>query len=175
MNDSLKLVYSPVEIQRIVSGIAADIRKDFPAGPPLLIGVLKGAFVFMADLVRAMQTDVDVDFLQTASYGRRDLPTTEVLITRDITSEIEGRHVIIVEGIVDRGHTARAIVDYLTSKEPASVRLCSLLVRGGIERGIRVDYPGAQIGQGFVVGYGMDYRERYRELAGIHLLDEGRM
>lgn len=175
MNDRLKLIYSPVEIQRIVSGLAADIRRDFPAGPPLLIGALKGAFVFMADLIRAMQTDVEVDFIQTASYGRRELPTTEILITRDITSEIEGRHVIIVEGIVDRGHTARAICDYLASKEPASVRLCALLVRGGIKRDIRVDYPGVQIGPGFVVGYGMDYREQYRELAGIHLLDEGRM
>ncbi|MBI5562317.1 MAG: hypoxanthine phosphoribosyltransferase [Deltaproteobacteria bacterium] len=158
----------------MVGDIAKAIRLDFPSHPPLLIGALKAAFVFMADLARALEMDCGVDFIQSASYGKRDSPSTEVLITRDITASIRDRDVIIVEGITDRGHTAKAIMDYLSAKEPASLRLCSLLARSGVKRDVTVDYAGAYVEPGFIVGYGMDYKERFRHLPGIYVIETGK-
>ncbi|MBI5886756.1 MAG: hypoxanthine phosphoribosyltransferase [Deltaproteobacteria bacterium] len=179
MYRQLSPIYTAQEVGGLVASIARSMEADYgqaarggTQGPVLLIGALKGAHVFMADLVRAVQFDVEVDFVQTASYGRRDRPSTEVLITRDITSSIEGRDVVIVEGIVDRGHTAMALVDYLSSKGPGSLRFCSLLVRAGVEREVKVDYFGAVVGPGFVVGYGMDFKERFRGLDGIYTYKE---
>lgn len=178
MTSQLRLIYEPDAVRSLVNKVAKAIEADYavatpsaPANPPILIGALKGASVFMSDLIRAMQMDVEVDFVQTASYGRRDRPLTEVLITRDITTAIQGRDVIIVDGIVDRGHTAAALVDYLSSKGPRSLKFCSLLVRAGIERGVQVDYLGAVIDPGFVVGYGMDFQERFRGLGGIYMYE----
>ncbi|OGQ55704.1 MAG: hypothetical protein A3J24_04990 [Deltaproteobacteria bacterium RIFCSPLOWO2_02_FULL_53_8] len=178
MSNRLKIIYTPEEVHSLVNKIALAIETDYAAqtppatdNPPVLIGALKGAFVFMSDLIKAMRMDVEVDFVQTTSYGRRDQPTTEVLITRDITSAIHDRDVIIVEGIVDRGHTAQALVDYLSSKGPASLKFCSFLVREGVERRVQVDYSGAMVGPGFVVGYGMDFKERFRGLGGIYVYE----
>lgn len=178
MSNHLKLIYTPEEVRCLVDKVAKAIEADYAVAspsialvPPILIGALKGASVFMSDLIRAMQMDVEVDFVQTASYGRRDQPLTEVLITRDITTAIQGRDVIVVDGIVDRGHTAQALVDYLSSKGPRSLKFCSLLVRADVERGVQVDYSGALIDSGFVVGYGMDFQERFRGLGGIYMYD----
>lgn len=178
MSNQLRQIYSHEEVRGLVKKIAKAIEADYggttssaAVNPPVLIGALKGASVFMSDLIRAMRMDVEVDFVQTASYGRRDRPLTEVLITRDITTAIQGRDVIIVEGIVDRGHTAQALVDYLSSKGPASLKFCSLLVRAGVERGVQVDYHGALIDSGFVVGYGMDFKERFRGLDAIYMYE----
>lgn len=178
MPNQLKIIYTPDAVQSLVNKIAKAIETDYAGwpsasdGPPILIGTLKGALIFMSDLIRAMRMDVEVDFVQTASYGRRDQPATEVLITRDITAPIHDRNVIIVDGIVDRGHTAAALVDYLSSKGPKSLKFCSLLVRAGIERRIKVDYAGATIDSGFIVGYGMDYQERFRGLGGIYMYEK---
>lgn len=181
MYKQLSPIYTAQEVSGLVASVAKSIEADYarataPYGttsPVLLIGALKGAYVFMADLIRGMQMDVEVDFVQTASYGKRARPSTEVLITRDITGSIEGRDVVIVEGIVDRGHTAMALVDYLSSKGPKSLKFCSLLVREGVEREVKVDYSGAFVGPGFVVGYGMDFKERFRGLGGIYTFKEG--
>ena len=123
---------------------------------------MKGAFVFMADLARELGPEFEVGFIQAASYGDRETPSEEVRITSDISVEIEGRDVIVVEGIIDRGNTARAVVRHLEKKGPSSIRLCTLLLRKGHSHGLRVDYIGRPIDDGFVVGYGMDYREKYR-------------
>jgi len=179
MYKQLSPIFTPEEVAGLVEAIARSMEADYggpnpngTAGPLLLVGALKGAYVFMADLVRALQFEAEVDFVQTASYGKRDQPSTEVLITRDITSPIEGRDVVVVEGIVDRGHTAKALVDYLSSKGPRSLRFCSLLVRADVEREMKVDYFGAVVGPGFVVGYGMDFKERFRGLDGIYTYKE---
>ncbi len=164
----------PEEIAGIVGRLSGAIRADYAGKDPVLIGVLKGAFVFMADLVKALDgMELEVDFIQAASYGERDEPSHEVLITRDLTMEIKGRHVIVVEGIIDRGLTVHAVLDHLLSKEPASISLCALLLRDSHRTGREVEYSGRRIGEGFVVGYGMDYKGRHRNLPGVWLLDAG--
>lgn len=173
MTEKLKPFIKHTEVRRIVASIAAEIKDDYEGKNPVLLGVLKGAFVFMSDLVRALDgLPVEVDFIQAASYGERDEPEHEALIIRDLTTEIKGRHVIVVEGIIDRGRTMHAVFAHLLSKEPASLRLCTLLLRESHKTGTVIDYVGRRIGDGFVVGYGMDYKGRHRNLPGIHLLAE---
>lgn len=173
MTEKLKPFIKPVELRRIVAKIAGEIKADYEGKNPVLLGVLKGAFVFMSDLARALDgLTLEVDFIQAASYGERDEPAHEALITRDLTTEIKGRHVIVVEGIVDRGRTMHAVCAHLLSKEPASLRLCTLLLRESHQTGTVIDYAGRRIEGGFVVGYGMDYKGRYRNLPGIYLLAE---
>lgn len=152
----------------MVNRLAGEIRHDFPSKNPVFIGALKGAFVFLADLVRAIKMPLEIDFIQTASYGKQHAPSEAVLITRDVSIDIRERHVIIVEGIIDRGTTALAIIKHLEAKSPASLTLCALLVRDGHAKGVQVDYVGARIGEGFVVGCGMDYHEHYRALPGLY-------
>jgi hypoxanthine phosphoribosyltransferase len=168
MQTNLKQLFPPEEIHIMVNRLAHEIHRDFPSKNPVFIGALKGAFVFLADLVRAVKMPLEVDFIQTASYGKQHTPSQEVLITRDVSLDIRGRHVIIVEGIIDRGTTARAIKKHLEANAPASMSLCALLVRDGHAKDIQVDYAGARIGEGFVVGYGMDYHEHYRALPGLY-------
>ena len=136
----------------------------------MLVGVLKGAFVFLSDLAREIKTDVEIDFIQAASYGKRESPSTEVLITGEIGTDVKGRDIIIVEGIIDRGTTARAVFDYLSTKGPASIKFCSLLVRDS-HSGLTIDYAGRLIGPGFIVGYGMDYKGLHRNLPGICIVE----
>jgi hypoxanthine phosphoribosyltransferase len=169
---SLKPFIEPEEIREIVERLAGVIRADYTGKNPVLIGVLKGAFIFLADLARALEgMDLEVDFIQAASYGRRDEPSFEVLITRDLTEEIRDRHVIVVEGIIDRGRTMHAVLDHLTSKKPATLSLCTLLLRDSHQTGREVAYFGKRIGEGFVTGYGMDYKGRYRNLPGIYVIE----
>lgn len=168
----LTLYIPPEGIEEIVRRVAAEISSDFRGQRPLLVGVLKGAFIFLSDLVRRLEVDHEVDFIQTACYGARDVPLDEVLILRDVTSELKGRDVVIVEDIIDRGHTARALARYFSDRGAASIRLCALLRREGCSPGLKADYTGAVVGDGFVVGYGMDHKERYRGLTGLYMIDE---
>ncbi|MBI5643689.1 MAG: hypoxanthine phosphoribosyltransferase [Deltaproteobacteria bacterium] len=169
MTGNLKLIIPPDEILEIVTGLAAEIEKDCAVGTPVLLGVLKGAFVFLSDLARAFSRHVEIDFIQASSYGDRDTPSRDVLITGGPSIDIKGRDVIIVEGIVDRGVTAKAVTGYLKSKGPASLKTCALLLRHS-HRGVNIDYIGRRIDEGFVVGYGMDYKGRYRNLPGIYII-----
>jgi hypoxanthine phosphoribosyltransferase len=173
MADKLKPFIKPAEVRRIVASIAAEIKDDYEGKSPVLLGVLKGAFVFMSDLIRVLDgLDLEVDFIQAESYGERDEPAHEALIIRDLTTEIKDRHVIVVEGIIDRGRTMQAVLAHLLSKEPASLRLCTLLLRESHKTGTVIDYFGKRIGDGFVVGYGMDYKGNYRNLPSISLLTQ---
>ncbi|MBI5971519.1 MAG: hypoxanthine phosphoribosyltransferase [Deltaproteobacteria bacterium] len=172
MNSNLKPILSAQEIESIVETLAARVNADYASKDPVLVGVLKGAFVFVADLVRRLDIPFEVDYIQTASYGKKTGPATEVLITRDMTTDIKGRDVIIVEGIVDSGKTVRALLHYFNAKGPLSVRLCSLLVRDTLAADITIDYFGTRIGHGFVAGYGMDYKEHYRGLSGIYIVTD---
>ncbi len=167
----LQLLFPPEEIHIIVDRLARELRSDFASRNPVLLGVLKGAFIFISDLMRAMKMPFEVDFIQAASYGEKTIPSSQVAIKGDITSDIKGRDVIIVDGIIDSGHTIRVINEYLKAKEPASISVCTLLLRDGEARDLSVDYVGVHIGKGFVVGYGMDYGERYRGLQGLYVIN----
>jgi tRNA(Ile)-lysidine synthase len=153
-----------------VAELGAQITADYADDPPLLVAVLKGAMLFMSDLCRAIALPVDVDFMAVSSYGSATKTSGVVRIVKDLDSELEGRHVLVVEDIIDSGLTLNYLRHYLDARAPKSVEVCALLVKEGEQR-VELDlrYVGFQIPASFVVGYGLDVAERYRNLPGVHL------
>ncbi len=172
MRRDLERLLTPQDIGSVVGRLAEAIREDYSGKNPVLVSVLKGAFVFTADLARALDMDLEVDFIQPSSYREGRTPSEKVVLIRGLGGDVRGRHVIIVEGIVDRGHTLRKVMEEIQGQGPASLRVCSLLVREGLGPDLTVDYRGMTVGEGFVVGYGMDLKGRYRSLGGIYRLKE---
>lgn len=159
------------EIQSRVRALAAEIRADH-AGDVHLVGVLKGAFMFMADLIRAMPGHVSIDFMALSSYGKSTRSSGEVRLLKDLDFGLEGRDVVIVEDIVDTGLTLTYLQDILRARGPASLRTACLLSKPSRRKvDVKVDYTGFTIEDRFVVGYGLDYAERYRNLPFIGILD----
>ena len=153
-----------------VAELGAQITDDYADDPPLLVAVLKGAMLFMSDLCRAIALPVDVDFMAVSSYGSATRTSGVVRIVKDLDSELEGRHVLVVEDIIDSGLTLNYLRHYLHARSPKSVEVCALLVKEGEQR-VELDlrYVGFHIPASFVVGYGLDVAERYRNLPGVHL------
>ena len=153
-----------------VAELGAQITADYADDPPLLVAVLKGAMLFMSDLCRAIALPVDVDFMAVSSYGSATRTSGVVRIVKDLDSELEGRHVLVVEDIIDSGLTLNYLRHYLAARAPQSVEVCALLVKEGEQR-VELDlkYVGFKIPASFVVGYGLDVAERYRNLPGVHL------
>jgi tRNA(Ile)-lysidine synthase len=153
-----------------VAELGAQITEDYADDPPLLVAVLKGAMLFMSDLCRAIALPVDVDFMAVSSYGSATRTSGVVRIVKDLDSELEGRHVLVVEDIIDSGLTLNYLRHYLHARSPKSVEVCALLVKDGEQR-VELDlrYVGFHIPASFVVGYGLDVAERYRNLPGVHL------
>jgi hypoxanthine phosphoribosyltransferase len=168
----LREVIPAAAIARRVAELGAEIEAALPAGPLTVVGVLRGAFVFTADLVRAMRRDLTVDFLGVRSYGDATVSSGVVEITSDLGAPIAGRHVLLVEDIVDTGLTLRYLLDLLRARGPASLHVCALLAKPGNQSGpLPVDFVGFKAPDGFVVGYGLDGRQLYRNLPGINLLE----
>jgi tRNA(Ile)-lysidine synthase len=162
-----------VEADRLASRVeelGQEITGDYAADePPLLVAVLKGAMLFMSDLCRAIALPVDVDFMAVSSYGSATKTSGVVRIVKDLDSEIEGRHVLVVEDIIDSGLTLNYLRRYLTARQPKSVEICALLVKEGEQRvDLDLRYIGFTIPPEFVVGYGLDVDQRYRNLPGVH-------
>ena len=171
--DSIERVLIPAEtIQARLAELARQIEQDYDGSEPLLlVGVLKGAFVMMADLARHLRIPTSVDFMACSSYGSSTRSSGVVRILKDLDTEIEGRHVLIVEDIIDSGLTLDYLVHNLQSRGPASVEIITLLTkpeRRSVEMPVR--YVGFEVPDVFVVGYGLDYDERYRNLACIATL-----
>ncbi len=161
----LIILISEEQIHKKVKELAAQISYDYQKTTPLLVGILKGAWVFMADLVRQISIPIKCDFLQVSSYGQATESSGIVKIITDLKCSIEGEDVILVEDIVDTGLTLKYIMDYLSIRRPRSIKLCSLLDkpdRHKIE--FKIDYLGFTVPNKFVVGYGIDYKELYRNL-----------
>jgi hypoxanthine phosphoribosyltransferase len=160
-------------IQARVRELAGEIERDYPdASEILLVGVLKGGFVFMADLIRAMGPRVTVDFIAVSSYAKSTKSSGEVRLMKDVDSGLEGRDVIIVEDIVDTGLTLTYLQDILRARSPKSLRTACLLSKPSRRQvDVAVEYIGFTIEDHFVVGYGLDYAERYRNLSYIAVLD----
>jgi hypoxanthine phosphoribosyltransferase len=160
-------------IQARVRELAGEIERDYPdASEILLVGVLKGGFVFMADLIRAMGPRVTVDFIAVSSYAKSTKSSGEVRLMKDVDSGLEGRDVIIVEDIVDTGLTLTYLQDILRARSPKSLRTACLLSKPSRRQvDVAVEYIGFTIEDHFVVGYGLDYGERYRNLSYIAVLD----
>ena len=160
-------------IQRRVTELAAEIERDYPDGDEIhLVCVLKGGFVFMSDLIRAMAPRVTVDFIAVSSYAKSTKSSGEVRLLKDLDSGLEGRHVIIVEDIVDTGLTLTYLQDILRARAPKSLRTACLLSKPSRRQvDVTVDYIGFTIEDKFVVGYGLDYAGKYRNLSYIAILD----
>ena len=162
----LKEVLIPAgRLRERVAELAAQIDADYAGRELLLVGVLKGAVMIMADLARAMRLPVEMDWMAVSSYGSGTRSSGVVRILKDLDTDISGKHVLIVEDIVDSGLTLSWLVGNLRSRQPASLRLCVLLRKPGSDQmGVEVAYTGFEIGDEFVVGYGLDYAEKYRNL-----------
>jgi hypoxanthine phosphoribosyltransferase len=167
-----KILISEQEIQERIRTLAAEIERDYPKGDEIhLVAVLKGGFMFLADLVRAMSTGVTMDFMALSSYGKETTSSGQVRVLKDLDSSLENRHVIIVEDIVDTGLTLHYLQDILRARAPRTVRTACLLSKPSRRRvDVSVDYIGFTIDDHFVVGYGLDYAEKYRNLPYIAIL-----
>jgi hypoxanthine phosphoribosyltransferase len=164
---------SPTAIAKRVAEMGAEIDARLPPGPVTVVGVLRGAFIFMADLVRAIPRELTCDFLGVRSYGDATVSSGVVEITSDLAAPIAGRHVLLVEDIVDTGLTLRYLLDLLRARGPASVHVCALLAKPShVNTGAPPDFVGFPAPDAFVVGYGLDGRQLYRNLPGICALEE---
>jgi hypoxanthine phosphoribosyltransferase len=165
-----RTLLSEATLAQRVAELGAQITTDYADDPPLLVGVLKGAMMFMSDLCRCIELPVDVDFMAVSSYGSATKTSGVVRIVKDLDAELTNRHVLVVEDIIDSGLTLNYLRKYLQARHPQSVEVCALLVKEGEQR-VELDlrYIGFTIPSAFVVGYGLDVAERYRNLAGIHV------
>jgi len=171
-DDVARILISEVDLQKRVAELAAEISGFYSADDrPLLVSVLKGAFVFLADLTRQIDIPHEVDFMVTSSYGAGTESSGVVRILLDLECNIEGRHVLIVEDIVDTGYTLEYITRNMRTRGPASVKVCALLSKPSRrEVDVPLDFVGFEVPDEFVVGYGLDYAEVYRNLPFVGVL-----
>lgn len=163
----------PAALQEGVRRLASEIDRDQDGRPLLLVGILKGSVFFLCDLAKNLETPVQIDFLQVSSYGSGTRSSGNVQLQRDLTTDVAGREILIVEDIVDTGRTLQKIIEILGTRHPRSIKICSLLKkRLPDNEGIEIDYLGFTIENHFVVGYGLDYAESYRNLPFIAILEE---
>lgn len=166
-------LYSSSDIQKMVEAVAEQVRKAYPADEEIVcVGVLKGAWVFHADLVRALNRDVRIDFMRATSYGHGTTTSGVVRILKDIETDIRGKHVLVVEEIVDSGRTLKFIKERLLQSEPKSVKVAALLdkkERREVE--FEADFVGTVVPNHFVVGYGLDWGEKFRNLQAIYKVE----
>jgi len=161
------------EIARKVAVLAARIRADYEGKNPVLIGALKGSFVFMSDLVRALDMPLAVDFISVSSYGNGRESCGEVQLIQDLKGPVQGRDVLVVEDIIDTGLTLACILENLKKKGAASVKVCALLDKPSRRRvPVHIDYIGFTVPDRFIVGYGLDFNEGYRYLPDVCLLED---
>lgn len=169
--DILKVLLSEEELKNKVAELGAQITKDYAGKSPFFLGVLKGCYVFMADLVRSVNLHSTMDFMAVSSYGNGTSSTGAVRITKDLNQDVEGRDVIIVEDILDSGVTLAYLKNYLGYRKPASIKIVTLLDKPARRKAdISADYCGFSVPDEFVVGYGLDYAEDYRNLPYIGVL-----
>ena len=160
-----RIVVTEDDLQRRIKELGAQITKDYAGRPPLLVGVLKGAFMFMSDLARAIDLPVEFDFMAVSSYGAATKTSGVVRIVKDLDLDLTNRHVLVVEDIVDSGLTLSYLRRNLLARHPATLEVCALLVKEGLQRSDPdLAYEGFRIPPDFVVGYGLDVAERYRNL-----------
>jgi len=170
--DIEEILLSEQDIKDIVKKVGAEITRDYADKNPLVIAVLRGAVVFMADIMRAIECPLSIDFMAVSSYGDGVKSSGVVRIVKDLDTKIEGRHVIIVEDVLDSGLTLSYLVRMLQSRNPASIEIAAFLVKDieGKRPAIDPRYVGTHVPNKFVVGYGLDYAERYRNLPFVGVL-----
>ncbi len=167
-----KVLIDESTLDKRVGEIAEQINKEFAGEKVIIVGVLKGSFMFMSDLIKKIKLDTEVYFLKAESYGRGTQTSGEVKITKDIEADINGENVIVVEDIIDSGFTMREVFKLLEARNPKSLKLCSCLSKPDRrECEIIIDYLGFEIPDEFVIGYGLDYAEKYRNLPYIGYIE----
>ncbi len=170
---NMKVLFSRDEINRVVRGLAEQISRDYEGKDLVVVCVLKGAFMFLADLVRHLKGPCVIDFIRLASYGSGTTTSGKVMVTKDIETAITGKDVLVVEDIVDTGITLDFLVKKLQEQKPASLRVCTLVDkkhRRKIE--FKADYVGFDLDKGFILGYGIDFDEKARYLPDIYVMEE---
>ncbi len=171
LNDVESVLLSAEELAKRIEEIGAEISADYAGKEILMIGVLRGAVLFMADLARAITVPVAIDFMAVSSYGSGTSSSGVVRILKDLDEDVEGKHVLVVEDIIDSGLTLNYLLDNLKSRKPASIKLCTLLNKPERRKvKVDIDYNGFDVPDYFVVGYGLDYAEKYRNLPFIGIL-----
>ena len=170
-DDVEEILLDSSAIANRVAQLGAQLSTDYEGRTPVLVSVLKGAMVFLADLMRAMDLPTSIDFMEVSSYGAATESSGQVRILKDLGKPIEGRDVIVVEDIIDTGLTLNYLLGYLADRQPASIKICCLLDKPARRLAeIDIDYIGFTIPDRFVIGYGLDYDERYRNLPYIGVL-----
>jgi hypoxanthine phosphoribosyltransferase len=171
----LSVLFTKDEIAATVKRLASEISRDYRDENPILIGILKGSFMFLADLIRQLNFPLEVDFVQLSSYGRGTKSSGKIKVVKSLQSEVKGRHVLVIEDIVDTGLTVAFLLEYLSRKGPASLKLCVLTDKPSRHQvPLNIDYLGLTVPDRFIVGYGIDWDEKFRYLPDICFLeDEG--
>jgi len=171
MNDIREVLIPRAEVAAAVKRLGAELSRDYAGKTPIMITVLKGAFIFMADLVREVTVPCTMDFMAVSSYGSGTKTSGQVKIIKDLDTTIEGKDVIIVEDILDSGVTLSYLIELLEARRPASLRLCALFDKPARHKvNVHIDYRGIEVPDEFIVGYGLDYDEKYRNLPDICVL-----
>ena len=172
-DDQKELLYKNEDIGKRVRELAHQISKDYAGRELIVIGILKGAFIFMADLIRALSIPCTIDFVRCASYGTGSESSEKIVLTKDIETSIKDRDVLIVEDIVDTGLTLKYLVEWLKERNPHSLRVCAFLDKRKRRKvPFEADYVGFTMDDGFLVGYGLDFGERYRFLPDIYVIKQ---
>ena len=169
----LRILFTRAEIEAKVDKLAAKIRRDYLGKHPILICVLKGSFMFTADLIRRLNFPLEIEFVQLSSYGRGRESSGKIKVVQRLRSPIKGRDVLVIEDIVDTGITIAFLLDYLSKKKPTSLKLCALTDKPSRRKvPITIDYLGFTVPDKFLVGYGLDWDEKFRNLPDICFVEE---
>ena len=167
----LTILFTRDEIEATVKKLAAEIRQDYHNKRPVLIGVLKGSFMLMADLIRLLDFPLEVEFVRLSSYGSRKSPG-KIKLVQGVQAKIKDRHVLVIEDIIDTGFTTAFVLDYLKQEKPASLKLCTLTDKPARRKiPVNIDYCGLTVPNKFIVGYGIDWNERFRNLPDIYVME----
>ncbi|MBN1997552.1 hypoxanthine phosphoribosyltransferase [candidate division KSB1 bacterium] len=172
-NEKFRVLLNREQIESRIKELGREITREYEDKNPIMVGVLNGAFIFMADLIRYTELDMEIDFIKISSYGNSKKSTGKVRILKDMDAEIKGRHVLVVEDIVDTGLSIKYLMDRLGARQPASLKFVSLLFKpeSVIEK-VHIDHIGFEIPSSFVVGYGLDHQQILRNLPAIYVMDE---
>ena len=166
-----RVLFSEEQIENKVKEIAEQITKEYAGKKPLMVAILKGSVMFFADLIRRIETDLEIDFMAISSYGSGSRSSGEVKMIKDLDKRIEGRDIIIVEDIVDSGYSMKYLKNLLSARNPASIKICTLLDKPSRRQtDVQADYKGFEVENEFVIGYGLDYDGLYRNLPFVGIL-----
>lgn len=172
-NEVFVPLLSEEQIQIRISELAKQLSNDYKGKLPVFIGVLNGSFLFMSDLIKSLDIDCEIDFFKLSSYGDEKISSGKVKLIKELNCDVDGRDIIIVEDIVDSGLSIKYIEDLFAEKHPISMKVISLLVKPhSLKYNVKIDYIGFNIDSQFVIGYGLDYAQKYRNLRSIYVLKQ---